>query len=129
MYLISSIEDRSQAFKGKPFKKVDPLSLLKLGDAERVIVSQRIEYINPPLIDYKPPSEAYLILTDSRVLLVSVQGVNSRVIAIPRQFVVYIIPVILNNEKYIRLIYQKMGKVEELLIKLENVDLFFRLLI
>lgn len=127
-YLLSTLEEKGKEFKETP-ERVDPISLLRLGPAEKIITYQRIEYINPPIIDYTPPSKAYLVLTDSRIILFSAKNMDTKIVAIPRQFIIYIMPVILDNVKYIRIVYQKMGRTEEMLVKLENVDLFFRYII
>ncbi|MCD6513373.1 MAG: TrmB family transcriptional regulator [Candidatus Odinarchaeota archaeon] len=125
-FFLKVAHKESKLHRISEITEVDPLKYVKIVSPEMVIAYQKISYIEPKIINYEQPYSAFMIITSSRIIFLSVYGSDSKIVAIPRPFVLYVTPLLVNGDQLIRITYMKVGHYEEILVKVRDPQAILR---
>jgi len=127
--LIEGIEQRSKSSKLLT-KEINPLDYVKMLKSETPLFVDKVNYLDPSVVTYAPPYQAFVIVTEDRIIFTSVFESDVQVFAIPR-YVIYGIDIATMPAvgNVVRLQYTKMGHPEFLLVGNLKPDVLVRTLV
>ena len=127
--LVQSIEQKTKASEVLT-KQINPLDHVKILKSETSLFNGKINYLDPTVINYDYPYQAFVVVTEDRIILTSLLSEDVQVIAIPRRAIFGIdIASIPGVGRVVRLQYTKMGQSKSLLIGTSNPDELVRALV